>query len=146
MKKQFEVGKVYRTRDGGKARIYALDGKGDYPVHGALWKNGWSSATWTRSGYYFSYNDKDDNNLMGEWKDPHPLDRVKPGSPIWVRQANSSTWLLSRFVRVDDEGFVVAADAADMDDNSYHFKWDQGVPYRAGKAPDESFYENKDSE
>ncbi len=146
MKKNIEVGKAYRTRGGGKARIYALDGEGDYPVHGALWiKSGWHLATWTRSGHYLgSYTSEED--VMGEWKDPHPLDRVKPGSPIWVRNSNDSTWLLDRFVRVDKDGSVIATAAADMDNNSFHLKWDQAVPYRAGEAPDESFYENKDSE
>ena len=145
--KQIEVGKVYRTREGGKARIYALDGTGDFPVHGALLiEGGWSSATWTRSGYYIGHAAPNSNDLMGEWKDPHPLDRVKPGSPVWVRQHPESSWFLSRFVRVDENGNVTATESEDLDNTVYHTEWTQGIPYRAGKAPDGSFYENKDSE
>ena len=33
---KIEMNKKYRTRDGKDVRIYAVDGKGDYPVHGAI--------------------------------------------------------------------------------------------------------------
>lgn len=31
-----EVGKLYRTHGGLTARIYAIDGHGQFPVHGAI--------------------------------------------------------------------------------------------------------------
>ena len=40
-----------QTRDGMSVRIYATDGAGDYPVHGAVVKDsGWLLAKWTIDG------------------------------------------------------------------------------------------------
>lgn len=33
---KIEAGKFYRTKGGAKARVYALDGCGEYPVHAAV--------------------------------------------------------------------------------------------------------------
>lgn len=45
------IHKKYRTRDGREVRIYATDGWGDYPVHGATLRNGqWEINTWTLDG------------------------------------------------------------------------------------------------
>jgi hypothetical protein len=46
-----DVTKVKRTRGGHEVRIYATDGKGLYPIHGA-YCNGdwWESQTWTSDG------------------------------------------------------------------------------------------------
>jgi len=39
--------KQYRTKDGKEVRLYAIDGKGQWPIHGAfLLDNGWKMATW----------------------------------------------------------------------------------------------------
>jgi hypothetical protein len=44
--------KTYRTRDGREVRIYAVDGYGHYPVHGAynLGDNDWQACCWTETG------------------------------------------------------------------------------------------------
>ena len=43
--------KKYRTRDGRDVRIYAVDGLGYYPVHGAIWfENFWRQASWDFDG------------------------------------------------------------------------------------------------
>lgn len=44
--------KLYRTRDGREVRIYAVDGYGHYPVHGAynLGDGDWQSCCWTEQG------------------------------------------------------------------------------------------------
>jgi hypothetical protein len=46
-----ELGKQYRTRDGREVRIYAVDGSGSVPVHGAI-KNtyGWEPYQWIKDG------------------------------------------------------------------------------------------------
>ena len=45
--------KRYRTRDGREVRIYATDGGGPQPVHGAVsGLNFWSTATWSKNGSY----------------------------------------------------------------------------------------------
>ena len=47
--------KQYTTRDGSEVRIYATDGGGSYPVHGAIKRSeGWLSASWGISGYVVS--------------------------------------------------------------------------------------------
>jgi len=46
-----ELGKTYRTYAGHPVRIYAVDGVGECPVHGAFeGKAGWTMFTWTASG------------------------------------------------------------------------------------------------
>jgi len=43
--------KKYRTRDGREVRIYATDGCGDYPIHGAILYDGvWQLSMWLDTG------------------------------------------------------------------------------------------------
>jgi hypothetical protein len=47
--------KQYTTRDGREVRIYATDGGGTYPIHGAIERReGWVSASWGSTGYVVS--------------------------------------------------------------------------------------------
>ena len=49
--------KQYRTRDGRKVRIYAVDGYGDYPIHGAILTNvGWIEHSWRKDGGGYNRN------------------------------------------------------------------------------------------
>lgn len=46
-----ELSKTYKTRDGREVRIYAVDGGGVHPIHGAIkMDGGWSYSLWTASG------------------------------------------------------------------------------------------------
>jgi hypothetical protein len=47
-----ELGKQYKTRDGCEVRIYAVDGGGRFPVHGAVKFSGtaWTPNEWTETG------------------------------------------------------------------------------------------------
>jgi len=46
-----DINKKYRTRCGREVRIYATDGKGIYPVHGAVKvEGGWLPYTWKATG------------------------------------------------------------------------------------------------
>jgi len=49
--------KTYRTRDGREVRIYATDGHGTYPIHGASndSKYGWVPHAWLSDGRHASY-------------------------------------------------------------------------------------------
>lgn len=50
---KIEVGKLYRTRSGRKVRIYATDGGGETPIHGAIYYpelNQWNANLWGQSG------------------------------------------------------------------------------------------------
>jgi len=43
--------KKYRTRDGKDVRVYAVDGAGPYPVHGAIFGDGqWEVSSWAKGG------------------------------------------------------------------------------------------------
>lgn len=49
---KIELGKTYRTRDGREVRIYAVDGGGRLPVHGAASRDGktWVQESWSIGG------------------------------------------------------------------------------------------------
>ena len=74
--------KKYRTRDGCEVRIYAVDGGGRFPVHGAVkLDNGtWRQEEWTLTG---SYNGEKGGHTL-----PNALDliEVKPRiqREVWV--------------------------------------------------------------
>ena len=47
-----DINKKYRTRDGREVRIYATDGRGTIPVHGAIFSEelGWGFFCWRGDG------------------------------------------------------------------------------------------------
>jgi len=48
------INKKYRTISGHEVRIYAVDGNGPYPVHGAIkTENVWSMSCWDDDGDYY---------------------------------------------------------------------------------------------
>ena len=55
----------HTTRDGKEARIYATDGGGVYPIHGAVKKtNGeWRVHQWNKNGFWHDENETD-NDLI----------------------------------------------------------------------------------
>ena len=61
-----DINKKYRTRDGREVRIYATDGGGPQPVHGAIsGLNFWSTANWSKNGSYtVVYGQEHDNALI----------------------------------------------------------------------------------
>jgi len=68
--------KKYRTRDGREVRIYATDGRGDWPVHGAyLVNDGWHLTTWRADGSFYIVEEQ-----------PQDLIEVRPRIKIdcWV--------------------------------------------------------------
>lgn len=55
---KIEMGRTYRTRDGREVRIYAVDGGGKFPVHGAFRLNDlWEISWWTAEGKYTMGNE-----------------------------------------------------------------------------------------
>lgn len=66
---KIEAGKFYRTREGHKARIYAADGSGEFPVHGAIYYDdgGCRAVTWTSDGSYMR-GDESGIDIISEWK------------------------------------------------------------------------------
>lgn len=68
--------KQYRTRDGREVRIYAVDGRGLWPIHGAIKVDGgWAACTWF-----------DDGRAAGDRDASLDLIEVKPRikREVWV--------------------------------------------------------------
>lgn len=68
---KIEVGKFYKTRDGRKVRIYALDGYSDKtPIHGAVLKSiGWVFEEWHQGGT-FNSSGNSYSDIVSEWEEP----------------------------------------------------------------------------
>jgi hypothetical protein len=50
---KIDKSRTYATKSGHEVRIYSTDGRGTYPVHGAIKvKDGWADETWTIEGWY----------------------------------------------------------------------------------------------
>ena len=53
-------GEIWLTRDGTKARIYAVDGGGNHPVHGAAHMDGrWQMSSWREDGFRWGGEDSE---------------------------------------------------------------------------------------
>jgi hypothetical protein len=78
----FEANKEYWTRDGRRARVYATDGVGNWPIHGAILyaTKGWQVQTWRASG---SSAFMDATN---------PADLMPPRPPVVVSDAVLKAW------------------------------------------------------
>lgn len=71
---KIEVGKFYKTRNGRKVRIYAIDGQKEHPVHGAICdsqNNEWYPDSWSFNGEY-SRIFGDPLSIVAEWEEPKP--------------------------------------------------------------------------
>ncbi|MCA2654526.1 hypothetical protein [Microcystis sp. M061S2] len=65
-----------KTRGGYEVRIYATDGSGDYPIHGAVHLNGlgWQLQKWTHNGQH-SYDVRTSLDLIPDVPEPpEPID------------------------------------------------------------------------
>lgn len=71
---EIEPGKFYRTKTGLKARIYALDGGGTFPIHGSIfYGEAWCPTMWMKGGFVTPKNITHDNTLVASWVEPEPL-------------------------------------------------------------------------
>lgn len=65
LKAPVSIDKQYKTRDGREVRIYATDGGGNFPVHGAIRKgDGWAACTWTADGRCYDSGEISDMDLV----------------------------------------------------------------------------------
>lgn len=55
----WEPGKEYRTRGGQRARVYATNGHGLFPVHGAIYSFGWHAQKWQITGQWRDHGSHD---------------------------------------------------------------------------------------
>lgn len=66
--------KLYKTASGNPVRIYAVDGSGEYPVHGAIeTDDGWESASWTKEGAYRVSKGQSQHDLVEVIADDMPF-------------------------------------------------------------------------
>ena len=85
----YQVGKLYKSREGWKVRIYATDGTLSRPIHGAACdpSNGlWVSLVWRSNGT------RDEgatscHDIVGDWADPVPV--PPPYRPYSDEQLNA---------------------------------------------------------
>jgi hypothetical protein len=74
-----DITKTYKTRDGREVRIYATDGGGVYPVHGAINYYGeWSMCRWTAEGTTFSDDEHCSYDLIEVKSSPPTSSRSAP--------------------------------------------------------------------
>jgi hypothetical protein len=60
-----DITKKYRTRDGREVRIYATDGGGNRPVHGAVINHGeWFMCHWSAKGKAFPDHERRSDDLI----------------------------------------------------------------------------------
>ena len=90
---KIEQGKYYKTRDKRKARIYAMDGDGDYPICGAILDdNGWQPAIWDSKGRgYAKVMLQSAIDIVSEWSDTPIVNW--PAMPAWCN-----------YVAMDEDG------------------------------------------
>lgn len=70
-----------QTRDGREVRIYATDGGGDFPVHGAAREySGWCECSWCQNGRYFVDGDLSADDII-----PIPKEPVVSKEPIGIK-------------------------------------------------------------
>lgn len=104
MTMKLEVGKYYVTRNGKKVRIYATDGNGCTPVHGAVYTDGWTQLRWALDGLRLSHG-REQYDIVGPWEEPL--------REIWVGELNNGGLSTRNFATptevFDDNGFAVQA-------------------------------------
>ena len=76
---KIEAGKLYKTRDGSKARVYATDGSGDFPIHGAVLFGGdCVFETWQSNGKVYRSEDSS-SDIVSEWdEEESPIKEEEP--------------------------------------------------------------------
>lgn len=89
-------GAIVRLRDGGKARIYATDGAGGYPIHGAAWiGTRWVLREWTREGFTLPDAPHCPSSIVGPWIDEPDASKLWPQLPPWIEwlaKDRAGTW------------------------------------------------------
>jgi hypothetical protein len=94
--------KQYRTRDGREVRIYATDGRGNQPIHGACIDSDgeWVLCSWDSEGRYF-----------GRTEAFHDLIEVKPPFRIerWVNVYSDPSHM-SYLYKTKEDALRIAAE------------------------------------
>jgi len=72
-----DINKKYKTREGQKVRIYATDGAGDYPIHGAIKAStGWENWVWSKNGNFLVSGEENEYDLV-------EIPTFEDKEPVW---------------------------------------------------------------
>jgi hypothetical protein len=118
---KIEMGKKYRTRDGKKVRIYAVDGVGDYCVQGAYFgspqygPSGWYVINWKSDGKFVEHEecydlieDKEDWEIAKDILETKESLHAKIGNKIYLVEEVMSHCVDSvRFVQAGTNRVVI---------------------------------------
>jgi hypothetical protein len=73
---EIKVGKLYKTRNGNKVVVYAVDVPNTvYPIHGFIaYTSGPSPGpnSWTKTGQFDLHKETSDSDIVAEWEEPKP--------------------------------------------------------------------------
>ena len=110
-------GETWLRRDGGKARIYATDGRGPHPIHGSAENpDGWAISIWGRDGSIWGR----DGNAGGARQHPHDLIRRYDWrdelAPIWAVLKPEYRWMA---MDEDGEWWAYRKEAPDMNHDTW---------------------------
>ncbi len=96
---KIEVGKLYKTRGGQKARIYAVDGCTGVEIHGAIeHQRCWAARTWCSDGNYFDDSSTTcAEDLISEWTDPPQKKKLY----AYLKISNTCFYTLGYFDKED---------------------------------------------
>ena len=97
-----------KLRDGSKAfvvydaRKYKFDFIiGTHPIVGM--KHDGEGLTWSPSGKYtVTHGSESSNDIVGEWVEPHPLEKMPKDHPIYVRDSDTHAWTKRHFHSFND--------------------------------------------
>lgn len=134
-----EPGKFYKTRAGEKARIYS-DDNGECAVtrfHGAIYSVAarlWAQRGWSELGLIKNNDLLDEDDIIAEWTEPHPLANAKPGDVVWVRDMQCGPWGLAVFDALEENAAYPVFVRRTSDDESSS-GWRFGKPYVPGEKP-----------
>jgi hypothetical protein len=84
-----------QTVGGHPVRIYAADGGGNWPIHGAFWVKsfGWICATWTEEGSIEISKIPSSYDLdLHDWRDEIPWDCLRDDIQ-WVARNYNNEWI-----------------------------------------------------
>lgn len=101
--------KQYRTRGGLEVRIYAIDGRGDFSIHGAVkTEDGWMCCAWHKDGY----------RILEDYDDAYDIFEVKPRHKrtVWLNvYPRASNGWSSRELADQHAGGRIACIKVDLD-------------------------------
>lgn len=103
---RYPPGDGYRVRDGRAARVYAADGGGDFPIHGAIETatGKWTITKWSKTGSWALFGGKTAADLMPKRREVWvKLDlnlTLRGWSKIKPEDAEANGWV--RFVEAEE--------------------------------------------